>query len=209
MSVTSTSSASTSSVSIAATAAAGGITVTQPAETAATSYYKIYSGVEVTFGWNFTSVSSYFNSLTVQAYCSDNSNTYPIATIAGTATEAVWAPYNYSVSAAANGQPALVMETYRLQIYGDKGLSAAASPGIMSPNDDTEFALYIPQSYTPLACELQPLQRSCDSASAAMLTLTSPVAFASPQPAGRACRARTTAPLVWRRRLSWWPCLQP
>lgn len=33
----------------------------------------------------------------------------------------------------------------------DRGLSVGASPGLMSPNEKVMFALYIPQSYTPLS----------------------------------------------------------
>jgi hypothetical protein len=145
-------SSSASATAIPSTAANGGITITQPAQTADASYYKIAQGVNVTFGWNFTSVLSYPSSLVVQAYCSDNSNTYTIASsIAGTATSVVWAPYLYDQQAAQNGQPALIQATYRLQIYDERGLSIAASPGRFAPNQNVQFALYIPQPYTPIA----------------------------------------------------------
>ncbi|PWN19545.1 hypothetical protein BCV69DRAFT_284175 [Microstroma glucosiphilum] len=144
-------STTTSSVSIASTAAAGGLTVTLPNETADASYYKIAPAVNVTFAWNFTSVLSYGTSLTIQAYCTSNSNTYTITSLPATATQVIWNPYSYSVSAVARGSAALVQETYRLQIFDERGLDAASSPGLMSPNEDTDFALYIPQSYTALA----------------------------------------------------------
>lgn len=147
-------SAATTAVTIPSTAANGGITITQPAQTADASYYKIASGVNVTFGWNFTSVLSYPTKLVVQAYCSDNSNTYTIASsIPGTATSVVWAPYLYDQQAIQSGQPALIQATYRLQIYDERGLSVAASPGLFAPNSNVEFALYIPQPYTPIAGE--------------------------------------------------------
>lgn len=145
------SSASATSSAIPSSAAAGGITITQPVQTAEASYYKIAQGVNVTFGWNFTSVLSYPTSLTVQAYCTSNSNTYPIATLPGTATEAVWNPYQYSATAAASGLPALVQETYRLQVLDERGLGVGASPGLFQPNQKVQFALYLPQSYTPLS----------------------------------------------------------
>lgn len=147
------SSASASSSAIPSSAAAGGITITQPVQSADASYYKIASGVDVTFGWNFTSVLSYPSSLTLQAYCTSNKNTYPITTIPGTATQAIWNPYNYSVTAAQSNQPALIAETYRLQVFDERGLNVGASPGLMQPNQKVEFALYVPQDYTPLACE--------------------------------------------------------
>ncbi|CAO1622280.1 unnamed protein product [Parajaminaea phylloscopi] len=143
--------ASSSATAIPSSAAAGGITITQPAQTADPSYYKIAPGVNVTFAWNFTSVLSYPASLTVQAFCTSNSNTYPIATLPGTATEAIWNPYQYSATAAAAGQPALVQETYRLQVIDERGLGVGASPGLFQPNQKVRFALYIPQSYTPLS----------------------------------------------------------
>jgi hypothetical protein len=147
-------SASASATAIPSTAANGGITITQPAQTADASYYKIASGVNVTFGWNFTSVLSYPSSLVVQAYCSENSNTYTIASsIAGTATSVVWAPYLYDQQAAQNGKPALIQATYRLQIYDERGLTVAASPGRFAPNQNVQFALYIPQPYTPISGE--------------------------------------------------------
>lgn len=145
--------ASGTTSAIPSSAAAGGITITRPVQTAAASYYKIHSGVDVTFGWNFTSVLRYPTSLTVQAYCSSNANTYPITVLPGTATQATWAPYEYSRTAAAAGQPALVEESYRLQIFDERGLNVGASPGLMSPNSQVTFALYVPQAYTPLSGE--------------------------------------------------------
>ncbi|SNX84135.1 uncharacterized protein MEPE_02843 [Melanopsichium pennsylvanicum] len=145
---------SATSVSIASTAAAGGITITQPIQTADASYYKIATGVDVTFGWNFTSVLQYPQTLTVQAYCSDNLNTYDIATaLPGTATSVVWSPYNYSTSVEASNPnlPQLIAASYRLLIYDERGLSVGASPGVMQPNTKVQFALYNPQAYTPLA----------------------------------------------------------
>ncbi len=52
-------SATATSVNIPSSAPAGGITITQPVQTADPSYYKIAKGVDVTFGWNFTSVLQY------------------------------------------------------------------------------------------------------------------------------------------------------
>lgn len=144
----------TGSVNIPSSAPAGGLTVTQPIQTAEASYYKIAKGVEVTFGWNFTSVLQYPRTLTVQAYCSDNLNTYDIATnLPGTATSVVWSPYNYSSSVEASNPnlPQLIAASYRLMIYDERGLGVGASPGLMQPNTRVQFALYNPQAYTPLA----------------------------------------------------------
>lgn len=142
------------SIIIPSSAPAGGVTVTQPIQTADPSYYKIARGVDVTFGWNFTSVLRYPETLTVQAYCSDNLNTYNIATnLPGTATSVVWSPFNYSTSVEASNPnlPQLIAASYRLLIYDERGMSVGASPGLMQPNTRVEFALYNPQAYTPLA----------------------------------------------------------
>jgi len=153
--------ASAASVTIPSSAANGGITITEPAQTADASYYKIAQGVTVTFGWNFTSVLSYPTSLVVQAVCSDNSNTYTIASsLPGTATNVTWAPYDYDQSAAQSGNPALIQATYRLEIFDERGLNAAASPGLFAPNTKVQFALYIPQPYTPISGELMLAKRS-------------------------------------------------
>ncbi|KAN0060204.1 hypothetical protein ACQY0O_007533 [Thecaphora frezii] len=147
-------SATSTSNSIPSSAAAGGITITNPVQTADPSYYKIASGVSVTFAWNFTSVLQYPSRLTVQAYCSENANTYKIAPtdLPGTATSVVWSPYDYSISAAANPTlPQLIQATYRLQIFDERGRGVGNSPGLMSPNEKVTFALYNPQAYTPLA----------------------------------------------------------
>lgn len=150
----STTSTATSSVSIPATAADGGITITQPQQTAAQSYFKIAQGVNVTFGWNFTSVLSYPQSLVVAAYCSENSNTYTIASsLPGTATAVTWSPYDLDQSAQMQGAPQLIQATYRLQIYDERGVNAAAEPGLFQPNTKVEFALYQPQPYVAISGE--------------------------------------------------------
>jgi hypothetical protein len=138
--------------SIPQSAAAGGITITQPQQTAAQSYYKIAQGISVTFGWNFTSVLRYPSSLVVQAYCSENRNTYTIASsLAGTATAITWAPYDFDQSAIQLGQPQLIQATYRLQIFDERGLSVGLQPGLFQPNTKVEFALYQPKPYTPIS----------------------------------------------------------
>lgn len=134
--------------------AAGGLTVTEPAQTADPSYYKIAAHETITFGWSFTSLSKTPKHLYVIASCSSNSNTYPIAPsptgIPGTATEVKWYPYGYGKSAHAQGNPDLVAGKYRLIIYGDQGPSAVPSAGELTPNNHVEFSLYYPRAYTPL-----------------------------------------------------------
>lgn len=140
--------------SIPSSAAAGGITITQPQQTAAQSYYKIAQGVNVTLGWNFTSVLAYPTSLVVQAYCSENSNTYTLASsLPGNATAFTWAPWEYDQSAAQSGLPQLIQATYRLQIFDERGLTVAAKAGLFQPNTKVEFALYQPKPYTAISGE--------------------------------------------------------
>ena len=136
--------------------AKGGITVTDPPQTADPSFYKIAAHESVTFGWQFTSLEETPSKLYVVASCSSNSNTYPIAPspagIDGKATNVTWYPYGYGKSAQANGQPALVAGKYRLVVYDDRGAGAAIKPGgVFNPNNEVEFSLYYPKAYTPLA----------------------------------------------------------
>ncbi|KAE8210868.1 hypothetical protein CF319_g5151 [Tilletia indica] len=148
-------SATTSTISIPQTAAAGGITITRPDQTAPASYYKLASNALVTFGWNFTSVIATPSILHVQAYCPANSVTYtlsPQTGIPGNSFNYTWDPFAYSQSAAANNLPQLIEATYRLQVFDERGLDAPANVGgLMAPNSKVSFALYIPKSYTPLA----------------------------------------------------------
>ena len=143
---------SSTSIDIPATAPAGGLTITQPPQTA-TSYYKIAPSQNVTFGWNFTSLYVTPASLTVSAAC-ENGNTYPVGPtdgiIPGTATEVVWDLWAYNQ---ANPAHPLAVASYTLEIWGDQGKDAVASAGQLMPNDNLRFALYSPASYTPLSSE--------------------------------------------------------
>ncbi|WFD29327.1 hypothetical protein MSPP1_000336 [Malassezia sp. CBS 17886] len=135
--------------------AAGGITITQPPQTADASFYKIAPHVSVTFGWSFTSLTKTPATLFVVASCSKNGYTYPIAPsptgIPGDATNVTWYPYGYRLDAQANGQPDLAAANYRLTIYDENGQDSPAKGGEFSPNNVVEFALYYPEKYTPLA----------------------------------------------------------
>ncbi|PWN95534.1 hypothetical protein FA09DRAFT_332174 [Tilletiopsis washingtonensis] len=146
------SSAASSSISIPQGAAAGGLTVTDPAQTADASYYKIAQGVAVTFGWNLTSLVITPTSLTVAAVNSAQSNTVTLGVVPGSATAITWSPWEINEAAARSGGVALAQATYRLQIYDERGLGGATNQaGIFNPNEKVQFALYIPQPYTSLA----------------------------------------------------------
>ena len=143
-------SGSSTVIFIPQTAPAGGITITQPPQTA-TSFYKISPSQPITFAWNMTSVIATPTHLTVSAVC-DNGNTYAVGPtdgiIPGTATEVVWDIYAYQQ---ANPNRPLAQATYTLNIWDDRGPGAARRPGYLEQNSGLRFALYTPQAYTPLA----------------------------------------------------------
>jgi len=138
-------------ISIPATAAVGGLSLTQPPQFS-TSYFKIAPSQPVTFGWSF---DNYLyikpTSLTVAAIC-ENGYTYPVGptngVIPGSATTVVWDPYAYNQ---ANPNQPLPQATYELAIYDQRGLGALGQGGVFNPNTQLKFALYTPQPYTPLA----------------------------------------------------------
>ncbi|KAJ7151244.1 hypothetical protein C8R46DRAFT_1123674, partial [Mycena filopes] len=141
-----------SAISLAQTLPAGGVTITQPPQTA-TSFFKLAPDHFLTIGWNFTYVVQAPTSITVSAVCAANGNTYavgpdPSGRIPGTATEVVWDVYSYQQ---AHPNTPLAQASYTLHMWDDRGPDATAAPGLMSPNNALVFALYTPQAYTPLA----------------------------------------------------------
>jgi len=98
--------------------------------------------------------------LTVVASCSQNGNTYPVGptnaagevenVIPGSSTQVIWSPFDYEQNGA---NVPLAAATYRLQIYDERGPTAAQAGGRFSPYSGMEFALYRPQAYTPLPGE--------------------------------------------------------
>ncbi|GAA6029587.1 hypothetical protein JCM8097_000951 [Rhodosporidiobolus ruineniae] len=140
---------SSSSVSIPNTAAAGGLTYLTPAATAQASYYKIASGNAITFGWNYTSLYVTPTSLTFEARCSANGNTYPVGTVAGSETSLVWDPWAYQQSP--NAVP-FAQASYTLRVYDERGADATAQAGMFNgANSIVNFAMYSPAAYTPLS----------------------------------------------------------
>jgi hypothetical protein len=157
-SVTSTASASqltssgsrSSAISIPASAPAGLLTITQPPQTTI-AFFKIAPSQPITFAWNFSYVLSTPASLTVSAIC-QNGVTYPVGPtngiIPGAATSVVWDAYSWQVN---NPNSPLAQATYTLEIFDDRGPGSARAPGLLQPNNALRFALYTPQSYTPIA----------------------------------------------------------
>ncbi|WRT69955.1 uncharacterized protein IL334_006946 [Kwoniella shivajii] len=153
-------SSSTASISIPATAAAGGITVTQPPSTASASYYKIAQDNWITFGWNATSLYVQPSSLTIVASCSANGNIYPVGpnptpsgnvsanVFPGNTTKVVWNPYEWEQIP---GQVPFAEATYVLKIYDERGDGAAVKGGYLSPYAGKNFMMYRPGGYTSLS----------------------------------------------------------
>lgn len=136
--------------SIPQTAAAGGLTITKPAQTA-TSFFKISPDDQVTFAWNFTYLYVTPQHLTLSALC-QNGYTYPVGptdgVIPGDSTSVVWDPYAYNQ---AHPELPLPQAVYTLAIWDERGPGAVREGGVFNPNTALTFALYTPQPYTPLA----------------------------------------------------------
>ncbi|OXG79483.1 hypothetical protein C349_04432 [Cryptococcus neoformans var. grubii Br795] len=163
----------TTTVSIPGTAAAGGITVTQPPSTASASYYKIAKDSWITFGWNMTSLYVTPTSLTVVASCSANGNTYPVGpttspynVFPGNTTQVVWNPWEWEQIPT---QVAFAEATYMLSIWDERGPGAARKGGYLTPYSGTNFMMYRPAGYTSIADGWQ-----CSTCSDALYTLSQP-----------------------------------
>ncbi|WWD19897.1 hypothetical protein CI109_104366 [Kwoniella shandongensis] len=166
----------TSSVSIPGTAAAGGLTVTQPPSTASASYYKIAKDSWITFGWNLTSLYVTPTSLTVVASCSANGNVYPVGptaspsnVIPGNSTSIVWNPWEWEQIP---GQTPFAEATYVLKIVDERGQGAPVKGGYFSPYSGTNFMIYRPGEYKSIADGW-----SCATCSDALSTLAQPAHF--------------------------------
>ncbi|KXG53801.1 uncharacterized protein PGRI_008510 [Penicillium griseofulvum] len=137
----------TTSISIDPAAAAGGVSMITPASSS-TTYYKI--GQDVTFVWNYTSLSVTPSAVNVVASCSLNSMKYTLSsnmTVKQTGS-VVWDTGKYQKSATIP----LLTASYTLIIYdADKEIGDAATAGhLSSQNGGYVFGMYTPQAYTPL-----------------------------------------------------------
>lgn len=147
----STNTNSTSShISIPQSAPAGLLTITQPPQSTI-AFFKIAPSQPITFAWNFSYILSTPASLTVSAIC-ENGNTYPVGPsngkIPGTSTSIVWDAYSWQQN---NPNSPLAQATYTLEIFDNRGPGAQRAPGLLTPNNALQFALYTPQAYTPIA----------------------------------------------------------
>jgi hypothetical protein len=113
-----------------------------------TTYYKI--GQDVTFVWNYTSLSVTPSAVNVVASCSLNSMKYTLSsnmTVKQTGS-VVWDTGKYQKSATIP----LLTASYTLIIYdADKEIGDPATAGhLSSQNGGYVFGMYTPQAYTPL-----------------------------------------------------------
>lgn len=127
---------------------AGGVSMITPDAMSPASYYKIKD--QITFAWNYTSLSKAPSYIDVLASCSANNNMYTIA-----ANESwdqmqtvVWDTGKYQ----ATGTIPLLTETYTLVIHdAQKDVSATAGSGYLGTWKQFTFGMYEPQPYTPMA----------------------------------------------------------
>jgi hypothetical protein len=119
-----------------------------PAAISGVQYYKI--GDFVTFGWNYTSVSSTPTALNIYASCTANHNTYTLAmnqTVGNSTGAVLWDTGDYQATATIP----LLTETYTLIIYdADSSISAPAEAGYMAAFTTYAFGMYTPQAYTSI-----------------------------------------------------------
>ncbi|KAJ5747956.1 uncharacterized protein N7511_009652 [Penicillium nucicola] len=143
---TKTKTTSTSSISIDPAAAAGGVSMITP-NALSTSYYKI--GQDVTFVWNYTSLSVTPSAVNVVASCSMNKQEYTLTSnMSVKATGSViWDTGKYQSSATIP----LLTATYTLFVYdSSKEIDDTASAGHLGSQIGYSFGMYTPQAYTPL-----------------------------------------------------------
>lgn len=119
-----------------------------PAATS-TTYYKIGNGQEVTFVWNYTSLSVTPSAIDVVASCSLNSATYTLTqnmSVAPTGTF-IWDTGKYQSTATIP----LLTATYTLFVYdASKSLDDIPEAGHLGSQIGYSFGMYIPERYTPL-----------------------------------------------------------
>jgi hypothetical protein len=127
---------------------AGGASMITPDAMSPASYYKIKD--QITFAWNYTSLSSAPSAVDILATCTANNALYTIAaneTWEQTQT-IVWDTGKYQ----ATGTIPLLTETYTLIIHdAAKDMSATPAAGYLGTWKQFTFGMYSPQPYTPMA----------------------------------------------------------
>ncbi|KAL4943138.1 hypothetical protein BDV06DRAFT_190734 [Aspergillus oleicola] len=141
-----TTSHSNKTTSVDARLPPGGISMLTPASSS-TTYYKIDE--ELTFVWNYTSLSITPSAINVVASCSLNSATYTIASnVSVEETQTVkWDTGKFN----ANATAPLLTATYTLIVYDDsKDIDDTASAGELSSENRYYFGMYERQPYENL-----------------------------------------------------------
>lgn len=118
-----------------------------------TTYYKI--GQDVTFVWNYTSLSVTPSAVNVVASCSLNSQAYTLTSNMSVEQtgSVVWDTGKYQKTATIP----LLTASYTLFIYDtSKELGDTASAGYLSSQIGYSFGMYSPQPYTSLGCKFFP-----------------------------------------------------
>lgn len=95
----------------------------------------------MTFVWSFADLLVQPETLNLAAVA-PNSITYSIDAVNGAATSAVWHLSNVPAASP------LMMGLYTIQLYDQRGVSATASPGWLSPVTSLKIALYSAESYS-------------------------------------------------------------
>ncbi|KAL0145051.1 hypothetical protein V8B55DRAFT_1407819 [Mucor lusitanicus] len=98
----------------------------------------------VTFIWSFTDLLVQPSNLTLAAVA-PNKVTYTITAMPGLATSAVW-----QIKDVPTASP-LMMGMYQIQLYDQRGVSAAAQPGWLAPYTRLSIAFYSPESYSAMS----------------------------------------------------------
>ncbi|CAO3627699.1 unnamed protein product [Mucor hiemalis] len=105
--------------------------------------YRIDPRENVTFVWSFTNLLVRPSNLTLAAV-GPNSVTYTITALPGDATSAVW-----HIKDVPPASP-LMMGMYQVQLYDQRGPTAAPQPGWLAPVTRLTIAFYSAESYQPL-----------------------------------------------------------
>jgi len=135
---------------------AGGVNMLTPAVTAAKTYYKV--GQNITFGWNYTSLSNEPKAIDVYVTCTANSATY---TVANNMTFQSSAKVVWDTLSEQTGANPLLTEQYHLVIHdAAKDVTDVAGAGNLGAFEQVTFAMYTPQPYQNLTgtCALEDAQ---------------------------------------------------
>lgn len=128
---------------------AGGLTMVTPNPIAGAVYYKIKD--QITFGWNYTSLSITPSAVDILASCALNQATYTLAlnqSITGPTQAFTWDTGEFQASATQQ----LLTETYTLIIHdAAKDVTDTAQAGYLATYEQFTFGMYVPQPYTPIA----------------------------------------------------------